>query len=283
MDAVDDLGGDSVIAAESTVSGPYPGGKFGAGIYQRLINLIPRHKIFVSAFAGHCGITRKIKPAEHTIVIDADAKVCQWWDDWRRRPEGRILEIHHCDSSQWLRHRFEMTKYPNALDGGTAGPLEPASAAGVAESNGGQLPQYHTTLEYFIFCDPPYVLSQRSHGKQYACELTDDQHRDLLCILTRIPEVMASIMLCGYPSNVYAAVDPWRSIAHRVPTRGGLQDEVIWMNYDEPEKLHDHQFVGSCNRARERIRRRQKNWLAQLAAMGDRERAAMVEVINAEG
>ena len=38
----------------------YPGGKSGAGIYQRLINLIPRHRILIVPFAGHCGVVRNI-------------------------------------------------------------------------------------------------------------------------------------------------------------------------------------------------------------------------------
>jgi hypothetical protein len=87
-------------------------------------------------------------------------------------------------------------------------------------------------------------------------------------------------MVCGYSSPLYASLDPWRSIDHRVPTRGGLQDERIWMNYAPPDHLHDYQYVGNGRRSRERIRRRQKNWLAQLAAMPVEERLAMLSAIE---
>lgn len=97
-----------------------------------------------------------------------------------------------------------------------------------------------------------------------------------------VPAIAAAVMLCGYDSPIYASLDQWRAIAHRVPTRGGLQDEMIWLNYPEPDFLHDTKFVGDTRRQRERIRRRQNNWLSRLNAMGDRERAAMLAVLNQE-
>ena len=167
----------------------YPGGKSGAGVYQRLINLIPRHRILVSAFAGKCGVTRKIKPAEHTIVIETDASICEWWDSWRRLPEGRYIEIHHCDSIEWLRFRFGVTEYSAAgsdadecgdrgsrtiqrpaMSGvapecGAAASLKTTASADDAQSSDTRATIEHAS-EYFVFCDPPYVLSERSHGKQ---------------------------------------------------------------------------------------------------------------------
>lgn len=241
------------------LGGSYPGGKSGAGVFQRLINLIPRHRILISAFAGHCGIVRNIKPAEHTIVIDADPVVCEWWNNWRRSPKGRALEIHNCDSIEWMRYRLGATKYS-------------ASGSGVVRSHG-------IAGETFLFCDPPYVLSERSHGKTYAHELTDDCHRRLLEVLTRIPSSTAAVMLCGYQSDLYARLN-WRSIDHRVPTRGGLQDERIWMNYRDAIQQHDLSHIGKDRRDRERIRRRQRNWRKQLAKMKPLEREAMLAELN---
>ncbi|MEM9825205.1 MAG: hypothetical protein AAF958_01390 [Planctomycetota bacterium] len=264
----------------------YPGGKSGSGIYQRLINRIPRHRILVSAFAGQCGVTRNIKPAEHTVVIDADPDVCDWWDSWRRSKAGRAVEIHHCDSMDWLRFRFGLSQYAGSVaawdDGRDRDRTSPNSAtsAGADQYGGGRSP-LHDSAEYFIFADPPYVLAERSHGKQYRCELTDSDHQRLLSILCRLPASRARIMLCGYASPIYSAVDrEWRSIDHRVPTRGGLQDERIWMNYPRPRTLHDYRYVGECRRSRERIRRRQRNWVSQLEAMPDPERAAMLEALR---
>ena len=272
----------------------YPGGKSGAGVFQRLINLIPRHRILIVPFAGHCGIVRNIRPAEHTVVIDANEQVCQWWDDWRRMKAGRALEIHHCDGIEWLRFRFGATEYsasgsrdagppsPVAICGGTRATHNTATPAGAVQNSGGR-PSRKYAAEAFIFCDPPYVLSERSHGRIYENELSDADHLRFIGTVTQILPSAAAVMVCGYACGLYAALAAWRSIDHRVPTRGGLQDERIWLNYPRTDNLHDFRYVGDCRRSRERIRRRQKNWLSQLLAMGDRERAAMLEVLNAGG
>jgi hypothetical protein len=106
-------------------------------------------------------------------------------------------------------------------------------------------------------------------------------YRRLLDVLTRISSSTAAVMLCGYKSNLYKSLR-WRKIDHRVPTRGGLQAERIWMNYPETDDLHDFRYIGDTRRERERIRRRQINWRKQLERMNVRERAAMLAVLNAE-
>lgn len=134
--------------------------------------------------------------------------------------------------------------------------------------------------EYFVFCDPPYVMSERASGRIYQWELSDFDHQRLLGTVTRIDALRARVMVCGYSCGLYASLDPWWSVDHRVPTRGGLQDERIWMNYSKPIELHDYQYLGDGRRSRERIRRRQKNWAAQLVAMPLQEQAAMLRVLS---
>lgn len=289
----------------------YPGGKSGAGIYQRLINLIPPHRVLIIPFAGHCGVVRNIRPAEHTIVIDQNPAVCEWWANWSRTKRGRALEIHNCDGIEWLRFSLGCTEYSDAksCDGRSSGRFVPgrdeessvtgsrssqrlvmatcdrisqnsASAAGDAQSGDGR-PTPETVAEAFIFADPPYVLSERSGGRIYECELTDEDHQRFIGTVTRLDASRYRAMVCGYGCDLYSALDPWFSIDHRVPTRGGLQDERIWMNYEKPVELHDYQYIGDGRRSRERIRRRQKNWHEQLIQMSEQERLAMLEVLNA--
>lgn len=294
----------------------YPGGKSGAGIFQRLISLIPRHRILIVPFAGHCGVVRNIRPAEHTVVIDQDPAVCQWWWDWSRSKAGRDLEIHHCDGIEWLRFRLGCTEY-SAVGSGVAGPSgrrsQPSGTASgscdgrsrcgssrnprlvMTDSSCDRMPpkqEYYdalgagtratteTVAEAFIFCDPPYVMSERASGRIYDCELSDQDHQRFLGTVTAINASRYQIMICGYGCDLYAALDPWFSIDHRVPTRGGLQDERIWMNYEKPVQLQDYRYIGDGRRSRERIRRRQKNWREQLKRMTETERLAMLEVLN---
>lgn len=51
----------------------YPGGKGGAGVYQKIINLIPPHNTYIEPFIGGGNIYFRKKPAGSSIVIDADA------------------------------------------------------------------------------------------------------------------------------------------------------------------------------------------------------------------
>ena len=297
-----------IADAKTSDKSSYPGGKSGAGVFQRLINLIPPHRVLIVPFAGHCGVVRNIRPADQTIVIDQDPAVCQWWDDWSRSKRGRRLEIHHCDGIEWLRFRLGGTEYSAAKacdaesgagrssDSGSRNrrPLmatdcdritpKSATAAGDARSSdavpGDGRPSRKPAAEYFVFCDPPYVMSQRATGRIYQHELTDADHGRFINEVTRIEAAKASIMICGYPSDLYAGLAGWLRIHHRVPTRRGLQDERIWLNYEKPERLHDYQFIGDCRRSRERIRRRQINWVNQLRAMEHHERQAMLDAMS---
>jgi hypothetical protein len=217
---------------------------------------------------------------------------------------GRALEIHNCDGIEWLRFSLGCTEY-SAAKACDAGPSDgrssdtgsrnrrlvmanvcdrmthnPASPAGDAQYNGtAATPE--TMAEAFVFCDPPYVLSERSGGRIYECELLDADHQRFIGTVTTFNAARYRVMICGYACDLYAALDPWESIDHRVPTRGGLQDERIWMNYEKPVQLHDYQYIGDGRRSRERIRRRQKNWHEQLMQMSEQERLAMLEVLNA--
>jgi DNA adenine methylase len=67
-------------AAHPIHQASYPGGKSGAGVYHRIIRLIPRHEHFISAFAGRCGVLRHMRwPSRGATVIDTDNDVAWWW------------------------------------------------------------------------------------------------------------------------------------------------------------------------------------------------------------
>lgn len=51
----------------------YAGGKGGAGVVQKIINLIPKHQTYIEAFVGGGSVYRAKSPASCSIVIDADA------------------------------------------------------------------------------------------------------------------------------------------------------------------------------------------------------------------
>lgn len=53
----------------------YFGGKAGAGTYQRIINLIPPHEVYIEPFAGAAAIWRYKKPASRSVIVDLDKAV----------------------------------------------------------------------------------------------------------------------------------------------------------------------------------------------------------------
>lgn len=88
-----------------------------------------------------------------------------------------------------------------------------------------------------FYCDPPYLHETRSTTGEYAHEMTDTQHFDLLKRLARIE---GKFMLSGYRSEMYDADAErfgWRRIDFDLPNNaaGGKEKqrktECVWMNF----------------------------------------------------
>lgn len=92
----------------------------------------------------------------------------------------------------------------------------------------------HDGPDVLHYVDPPYVFATRSDdGDDYAHELSDDQHRELLAFLRTLK---GNVILSGYASGLYdLTLHDW----HRVE-RDHLADgarkrvEVLWMNFAPP-------------------------------------------------
>lgn len=134
--------------------------------------------------------------------------------------------------------------------------------------------------ETLIYCDPPYLQETRStNGKLYNHELTTNQHIVLLEILDTLPCMVA---ISGYWSLLYGQrLCHWRCISYNARTRGGkTAREYLWMNYDEPTRLHDYSYLGDNFRERERIKRKTARWKARLKGMPALERYAILSAIE---
>lgn len=80
-----------------------------------------------------------------------------------------------------------------------------------------------------IYADPPYLLSTR-HGKQYRCELTEKDHRELLDVLKNHK---GHVILSGYDNRIYnEELKEWYrdEIGVRAQT-ATKRKEIVWMNY----------------------------------------------------
>lgn len=87
------------------------------------------------------------------------------------------------------------------------------------------------------YCDPPYLHGSRATTGQYACEMTDVQHADLLDVLAKIK---GKFLLSGYRSEMYdAAADRagWGRVDIEIANHASgsktkaREVESLWKNY----------------------------------------------------
>jgi len=204
-------------------------------VYQRIINLIPPHRVYIEAFLGGGAILRHKKPADCSIAIDADT---------------RALEL--------VRPLVQAMSACTFINGDAISFLR----------------DYAWRGDEFVYCDPPYLMNTRRSGQLYRHEMTDDQHRDLLSTISTIPAaVMISgypselynRYLCGW------SIDKYRAMTRG----GHMADERLWMNYSQPALLHDDQYLGHNFRERERIKRKRTRWAARFRGLPVQERAGI--------
>lgn len=218
----------------------YTGGKASPGIYQTIINQMPPHTCYVEAFLGAGAVLRHKRPAAASIAIDRDADVLA--ERWKG-DEVPGLTLMCGDALEILAGR---------------------------EWQGNEL----------VYLDPPYPMAtRRSRRRYYRHELSDEDHARLLQIVTALP---VPTLISSYWSRLYGeALAGWRSITF--PGRNRRNEpatEWLWMNYPEPETLHDYQYLGTTYRERERIKRQQKTWRDRLVRMSVLQRQALLSAID---
>ncbi len=97
-----------------------------------------------------------------------------------------------------------------------------------------QLLQRYARPYVFIYADPPYVRSTKS-SRIYKCEMTDQDHIELLEILKKHP---GPVMISGYESEIYNSILKGWHIAQKVAQveSGQKRKEVLWMNFEPTYK-----------------------------------------------
>jgi hypothetical protein len=218
----------------------YPGGKAGAGVYQRIINNMPPHRVYIECFLGGGAVMLAKRPATYSIGIDADAVVIETWQRYLASTSN--LTLVHDDAIEWL--------VRNDISDDT-----------------------------LVYLDPPYLMSTRRQQRQiYRCELSDHDHERLLEIIKSLNcMVMLSGYWSEMYSD---ALQGWRTDTFTTRTRGGsLAEEWLWMNFPEPLELHDYRYLGGDFRDRERIKRKVTRWKNRLINMNALEKHAIMAAI----
>lgn len=242
----------------------YPGGK--GNLYQQIINRIPPHDVYIETHLGGGAIMKRKRPARINIGIDLDAAVLEQtartissrpaiYDDAAGKPHNMATIL----SSKVTSYFFLWGDALNWLSG------------------------FPWQGNEFVYVDPPYVLSSRSSARPiYTYEYDDQDHVRLLDALKQVP---ANVMISGYESELYNRLLPgWTTTRFMAMTRGGtMAEEWLWMNYREPEQLHDYQYLGADYRERERIKRKKDRWVAKLAGLPRLERQAILWAMEEAG
>lgn len=215
-------------------------------MYQKIINLMPPHRVYVEAFYGGGAIMRTKRPAKKNIAIEINRGVYYEAAKNQNLPGDRsdYLFIND-DFIVWLDYS-DIPNRPGVL----------------------------------IYCDPPYLMSVRSSKRPiYEDEFhTDDEHWELLKRLKKLP---CSVMISGYDSPLYnEMLADWRKVSFTGMTRGGPRTEIVWMNFDEPAELHDYRFLGETFRDRQDIKRQKERWLNRLGKMDSQKRFALLSAIE---
>jgi DNA adenine methylase len=77
----------------------YNGGKGGNGTYQRIINLMPPHRVYIEPFLGAGAVMRHKCQAEVNIGVELDPKVVRMWE-----PQAGV-DVIEGDGLQYLLER----------------------------------------------------------------------------------------------------------------------------------------------------------------------------------
>lgn len=246
----------------------YPGGKGGDGTYQQIINHIPPHKVFVSPFAGKCGIFRNVRRANTSVLNDIDPDITNFWRHYLKEYEDVII----CENFIQMQLFGPDTKKSVILRNNDALSI---------------INRFANSPDTFIYCDPPYPMVTRKSKRQlYAFEFADREEHEAL--LKHLQRCNCNVMISTYENDLYnhslllGQSPKWYKHSFAAITRNGMATECIYMNYPPPVVLHDFRYLGNDFRERERIKKKVNRHRERLRRLPDAERTAILSSLIAE-
>jgi len=103
------------------------------------------------------------------------------------------------------------------------------------------IPRYDS-LNTVFYCDPPYPHETRATKEGYDCEMTFEDHKELLECLKSCE---GKVALSGYASDLYdSTLKGWFRYEDREKSLAGprgMRQEILWTNYDPREIRTKHQ------------------------------------------
>lgn len=263
----------------------YPGGKNGAGVYQRIISYMPPHRVYIEPFVGGAAILRMKRPAALSIACDLDRDpvvgLAAYLNvhDWSKNPAD-VLSLEGI--FRLARSGGARVSSPAAMGAGSPrqNRREDPPRYWLARADGIELlERYPFTGDELVYCDPPYLHSTRSPRRAYKYEMYDEDHERLLAAIRRIK---ARVMISAYLSPLYSrTLRDWMHFSISTTNRAGKPvREWVWANFPEPVALHDYRYLGEGWRERERIKRKKARWVERLRRMPLLEMRALLDALD---
>lgn len=227
---------DSTIRTAEIDSQRYTGNKGSYGSYQNIINEFPVHTDFISGFAGSGSVEKRKKLAPgQNIVFELSGKVIEKF--WQNNQYG--YTVHFSDFLAWYASQKKELCGPHRL----------------------------------IFCDPPYLHSTRSSGKDhYEHEWDEQTHKTFLQMASRAKD---NFCICHPKCKLYDKyLQDWRVKQWRVMTHTGPGTETLYMNYAKPRELHQYNYLGDNFTDRQRNKRRRDTLQKRLQQLTPEQRIA---------
>ena len=192
-------------------------------------------------------------------------------------PHDVYIETHLGGGAVMRNKRPASTSIGIDVDGAAIEAARAWNVPGLVLHEGDATPflrDYAFTGRELVYLDPPYLASTKGGRRYYRHECTDEQHADLLAVITTLP---CAVMISGYPSEMYGrSLGHWsrRDIAN--VTNAGRKLDRLWANFPFGHDLHEYGTLGADFRERERLRRKTARWAGKLAVMPETERRAIL-------
>lgn len=218
----------------------YPGAKTNSGIIPFLVNNIPFHKRYFEWCVGSGQLFRNKRRAQENYLNDVNPMV--------------IAELFSQFGAENGAIRYSVSELKILFK------------------------LWHFTREDFMYLDPPYPADARRSGAVlYEFEmLSREAHEEFL---TAVLAVNANTMISSRPNELYdTMLKDWRrkefdTVGHR----GQPATEVIYMNYPEPELLHQYDMLGNdCWERQEKSRMRER-FKRKIERVSNHSRHIMIE------
>lgn len=251
----------------------YPGAKWGMAA--QIVALMPSHRSYLEPFFGSGAVLFNKPPSAIETVNDIDGDIVNFFRVLRDQPEQlaeaisltpyarEVFEDSHANRGSsdfdrayrfairskmghgfktYQKTGFKVDVYArersycvgcwNRLPGDLLEAAARLKKVQIENRPALDLIRRFNHENVLIYADPPYLLETRG-GKQYRHEMSDQDH---LVLLEALKQHKGSVILSGYPSEMYDRELCGWSVIHRTSynQNADQRTEVLWCNFEIP-------------------------------------------------